>query len=508
MPSDAGDARRLHPASLLFSVGSAAWKLLLPGLLILLLSRGRDPEIWLMLLFVPAVLGAVAKYLSFRYRLADDELVIRAGILTRNERHVPYARIQNIDLSQNPLQRALGVADVTIETAGGHEPEARMQVLSLGAIAHLREHVYRGRNGALADKAREEPAGGETRHDLLRLGAADLTLMGLMSNRGLVVVLGLWGLIWQAGSRDWAPEWLRAFSDPGSIDPQRLEHLLGRPAQVQAPAWVIALLALAALAIVMVALRLLSIVWAFVQFWDFRLTRTGDDLGTSYGLVTRRTATVPRHRVQLLTIRESMLHRWFGRVEVKVQTAGGVQDKEAVSARRAIAPLVARERLSGLLGEIQPGLDLEALEWQRVEPRAWRRVLTKTLVGGLLLTALGGLVVGRWSWLAGLALLPLAVVLVRLRFQRLGYAFGEQLVAYRSGWWVRRLSVVRFAKIQVVDLSQNPFDRRHRMASLRVDTAGAGRTGHRLRIPYLAVATAGDLQSRLALEAARTEFRW
>ena len=68
--------------------------------------------------------------------------------------------------------------------------------------------------------------------------------------------------------------------------------------------------------------------------------------------------------------------------------------------------------------------------------------------------------------------------------------------------------MVRFTKIQAVDLSQNPFDRRHRMASLRVDTAGAGRTGHRLRIPYLATATAGDLQGRLALEAARTEFRW
>lgn len=508
MPSDAGGARRLHPASLLFSIGSAAWKLLLPGLFILLLSRGRDPEIWLMVLFVPAVLGAVAKYLSFRYRLADDELVIRAGILTRNERHVPYARIQNIDLSQNPIHRLFGVADVTIETAGGNEPEARMQVLSLPAVEHLREHVYRGRGGAPADEAREEPAAADGRHGLLRLGAADLTLMGLMSNRGLVVVLGLWGLVWQAGSRDWAPEWLRSFSDPGSIDAEQLEQWLGQPTRFEAPAWLIALLALVALVAVLVALRLISIVWALVQFWGFRLTRTGDDLGTSYGLLTRRTATVPRHRIQLLTIRESLLHRWFGRVEVKVQTAGGVQDKESVSARPAIAPLVSRERLGDLLGEIQPGLDLGAIEWQRVEPRAWRRVLTKTLVGTLVLAALAGLLIDRWLWLATLGLLPLAVVLAWLRFQRLGYALGDGLIAYRSGWWVRRISVVRYTKIQAVDLTQNPFDRRHRMASLRVDTAGAGRTGHRLRIPYLAIAAAGDLQGRLALEAARTEFRW
>ena len=77
-----------------------------------------------MLFFVPAVVGALIKYWSYRYRLDKDELVIREGIVFRNERHIPYTRIQNIDCVQNPLHRLLRVSEVRLETAGGEKPEA------------------------------------------------------------------------------------------------------------------------------------------------------------------------------------------------------------------------------------------------------------------------------------------------------------------------------------------------------------------------------------------------
>ena len=55
--------------------------------------------------------------------------MIRSGILFRNVRHLPYARIQNLDAVQNVFHRAFGMADVRVGTGGGAEPEARMSVL-------------------------------------------------------------------------------------------------------------------------------------------------------------------------------------------------------------------------------------------------------------------------------------------------------------------------------------------------------------------------------------------
>ncbi len=90
----------------------------------------------------------------------------------------------------------------------------------------------------------------------------------------------------------------------------------------------------------------------------------------------------------------------------------------------------------------------------------------------------------------------------------LGWAVGDQAVLFRSGWLWRELTIARFNKIQAVTLSESPFDRRARMASVAVDTAGAAAAAHRVAIPYLARSTADDLHRRLSDEAARTAFKW
>ena len=91
-------------------------------------------EVWLLVLFIPAVLLSIARYLSFRLRYEENELVIRSGLIFRNERHIPYSRIQNVDAIQNLFHRLIGVVEVRVETGGGKEEEARLSVLPLSAL--------------------------------------------------------------------------------------------------------------------------------------------------------------------------------------------------------------------------------------------------------------------------------------------------------------------------------------------------------------------------------------
>ena len=115
----------------------------------------------------------------------------------------------------------------------------------------------------------------------------------------------------------------------------------------------------------------------------------------------------------------------------------------------------------------------------------------------------------KWWTFAWLALLVVwAFVHARLYVKHLGWAVGDRAVLFRSGWLWREITVARFNKIQAVTLGESPFDRRARMASVRVDTAGAGDASHGVDIPYLARTTADELHRRLAGEAARTAFRW
>jgi membrane protein YdbS with pleckstrin-like domain len=62
--------------------------------------------------------------------------------------------------------------------------------------------------------------------------------------------------------------------------------------------------------------------------------------------------------------------------------------------------------------------------------------------------------------------------------------------------------------MQTVSMGQSPFDRRRRMASVAVDTAGAGNLGHRIHIPFLDVDVAESILRRLYAETCASEFRW
>jgi putative membrane protein len=490
---------RLHPSSLLFSLGSAARRLLLPGVLILFASRGSNLELWLMLLFFPAAVASLLRYWSYRYRLAPDDLVIREGVVTRNERHIPYARIQNINLVQNPLHRALGVAEVRLETAGGDEPEAVMRVLSRQAIERLRENVFRDREerkGAAAVAA----SGGEGVEDaaLVRLPTGEVVLFGLLSNRGMAVVAAAMGAIWQFD--------LFEFED-GRLTFAGFEVEVP---EVPNPGLVAGLaFGAAALIAAFALLRLFSVLLALLKFHGFSLRGRGEDLRAEYGLLTRISATIPRQRIQLLSTRAAALQRWCGRAAVQVETAGGAQAGGGSGVDRLwLAPLIRRERIDELLQRILPEIRMDAVVWRPIPRRARRRVFVRSLIVLLLATAVALPPFGKWGLILLAVGLPLVWLNAKLYVKHTAYALTENAVLYRSGWWVRRMSVVRFAKIQALRLGQSPFDRRHDMASVQVDTAGARRVGHRVQIAYLEAAVARRILATLYDEASRRAFRW
>src|SRR5688572_10161680 len=53
------------------------------------------------------------------YLVTDRSLRVREGIVKVREMTITFANIQNISVSQGPIQRVLGIADLRVDTAGG-----------------------------------------------------------------------------------------------------------------------------------------------------------------------------------------------------------------------------------------------------------------------------------------------------------------------------------------------------------------------------------------------------
>ena len=65
---------------------------------------------------------ARARFRSLGYRLTEGHIVTREGVLTRSWWSVPLPKVQTIAVRRSPFQRRLGLASVSIDTAGGRSP--------------------------------------------------------------------------------------------------------------------------------------------------------------------------------------------------------------------------------------------------------------------------------------------------------------------------------------------------------------------------------------------------
>lgn len=69
------------------------------------------------------------------YVVTDRSLRVREGVVKVREMTVTFANIQNVAVLQGPIQRALGLADLQVETAGGGSAHANQK--QLGPNLHV-----------------------------------------------------------------------------------------------------------------------------------------------------------------------------------------------------------------------------------------------------------------------------------------------------------------------------------------------------------------------------------
>ena len=131
------------------------------------------------------------RYHTMRYRFDQQGVMMRWGILFRREIVLAYARIQDIHLTSNVVERWFGLARIQISTASG-SAAAEMTIEGLREFELVRDFLYTQMRGAGATApapvgaVREESAAMATLCDALHQVSDDLRAvrMALETSRG------------------------------------------------------------------------------------------------------------------------------------------------------------------------------------------------------------------------------------------------------------------------------------------------------------------------------------
>jgi len=77
---------------------------------------------------------------SWGYAEREDDLLVRRGVMFARLSVVPYGRMQFIDVTAGPLERAFGLASVRLHTAAA-ATDARIPGLTREEAARLRDRL-------------------------------------------------------------------------------------------------------------------------------------------------------------------------------------------------------------------------------------------------------------------------------------------------------------------------------------------------------------------------------
>jgi len=481
-----GEPERLHPLFLLTGLGGAIRGMAGGYAFIAYLAiRGQLSTALFaaVALFVLLALALILYWRKFEYRVGDSEIRIDSGIFSRTHRSIPFDRVQDVDISQGPVARLLGLAKVKFETGGSAgRQEGVLQAITLERAQQLRELVRSRRAAAVAAPGIEEA----DRPPVYAMDLSRLLLAGVF-NFSLAVFAGLFGLTQTVGDVIGFDPFSRSFWN----------RILSASAPVQA--FILANRLAIALAGV-VSLLLIGLATGMVRTalrdYGFRLDRTEAGLRRRRGLLSRTDVSLPVSRAQAAILATGPVRERFGWSALKLQS---LARDEGGSGDHVLAPLARAAETAAVL---------EAIGWRPVpDSIRWRQV-SAAYVGALAVALVPVLLAGLAQLLffplvgALLVLLAFAALALRwLAWRRTGYALDGDRLLVRTGWWRRRTLILPLGRIQSVDLAQSFIARWFGTASLVFGIAGAGAVQVN-SIPALPVKTARVLRRELLSSSA------
>lgn len=461
-----------------------------------------SPYFWLILgvgiipVTVILVLFAYYQYRNFTFQVIDNELIIHKGVLFKNRTVISVERIQSIQITDNIVQRILGLVSLKVDTAGSKGNELEIPALERKRADLLKTLLYEKKEAASGEapeiitettdeSMQEPPKPSEPSRVLVHLSLFDLIKVGLTENHlktgmiALAFVFGTWSQ-YQDFIEKYFSDYFDEYAD--EIAKGGMAFLLG-------------FLILYAIFSV-----LLSLGRTILRFYDLKATLHQNAVEIHTGLLKRNQDRVPIRKIQFVQWETNPLRRLAGYESAKIKPSNSVGE---TTKQQSIEIPALKWRESAMLAagifphysEPQFGFKADAMAYAR-----FNFIFSSFLI--LPFTAVGIYFFEAIGLLALIAYIP---------FLFFGYQFGRRVrisfnrhyMVMRKGWVFPARIVLPCHKLQSISFQQNIFLKKRGLCHLQFFTAAGSRS-----VRYLNEREALELYNYLLFSVESSEVSW
>lgn len=495
-----GSWRRTSPLAILFFLGKLlrdivknAWQSFAPIAAVLIASSGNLVDRLKLVVVVAVILVIVAsvlRYWFFRFRIAEDSVLIREGVIKKKQLDIKFDRIQGINTEQNIVYRYLDLVTVSFDTAGSSGDEGNLPAVPSAFAGALREKIGRPLQRASAVDAPETIVESEP---LLALTWRDMIPIGLADKRALLVLALVSPLLDRLGD------------EVDSVIANTLESATQGAMQfgIVGGVWMFVTIGIG----VILLLAMISIAAAFLRYHNFELFLDGNTLRSHGGLLTRHEVSMDLGKIQTLRLQQGIILRGFSRFVMTARQARSSHKND--SSKNFTIPVVTEELATALRRRFlkQEGRGLIQIptssRFSAISKYSMRMPILINVLAPLLVTAITYSVEGDPAALLFLLWIPVSLLHIVKTWQHAGYHYTDEGLVRRSGTLGYRTVALLYRKVQRVTVLRSPLQRRKDLATLRVYMASGS-----VRIPFIEHATANRLRDYILYKVESSDKAW
>ena len=470
-------------------------------------KQGFDSP-WMIIGFAGAclliVISAIIDWAMFRYRLFDDKLGIRQGLIFKKAHEIPLGKIQNIRLEQPFYFRPMGLYSLVVETAGSKKDEAVLAAVSYQQAIELKQRLVNPSSisGSRADSKAETP-----RHLAPNQSGTDAS----PANSQAPLVLKKMKSLLLFGFYQNNLFWFAIIAGPiiGQFDWEALANtdfaltLLHWYEQTIAVNMLLQILFACSMLIgFYLLLSLISMTASVLKYYPYRLSLSGDTLHRTGGVIAKQNDALTQHRIQVIRFTQPIIGRFLKLWTINFKQVKGTE-VEQVAKKHMLVPSMTREAIEALMPKL-PGLvsvsSTLPLSYSGIHLGwFWRRGFLPLLIPMVNTIFLGLNPFTELLWFGAICF----VIGLYLRYRQWGYLHQGDDCWIHTGMLGRTWHLIALKKVQHVSITQTPSQKRKQLANLELGLASGPQT-----IPYMPLKDARAIAERALAITAKDHTNW
>ena len=415
-------------------------------------KRVSRMELFIILFFALVLIRSLIEFFFFRFHIINSELIIRKGFFTKSTITLPLERIIAVHIEQSWLHRVFNAAQVSFDSAGTEKTEAIIRAIPLKKAESLRQFITETQPGNITIEKNQTPA--FHNKAIITLSGRDLLKLCISANHieGLFLLLAF------------------VISVIDNISEATGKETTGILSWVYERIEVGTLSGILVLFMIFLLISIIvSGIRVLLRYSNFRIIRSEKGFSIRSGLIDTKEKLISFRKIQYLSWKANWLRKRIGIYLLQFHVVGTSKIKERMEVK---VPTTQDRFITEILKDyhdLLPVNDLNPVRIQKIY------ILRRTLINGVLLSiilfCIFWFIISQKAFLLFL-LIPYVAFsswLYQKKFRL--WAIPEAFEVHKGIYGSEKLIMI-WSKIQSIHITQSIYQRKKKLATLRLFSAG------------------------------------